>query len=137
MAKGRVFGKPKCVSLVLCDLCIEDTSTHNKTLVGLFNRITAANFPAVHPRMSVVFTLSGGHGEIPIEVVIRNLTEDQVVLTGEGTASFGNPLGELDVAIELRNVPIASTGTYVVEVLAGGEPIGSRRFSVETGEVKS
>jgi len=126
--------RPKCLALILCDLCIQDRKTKNKTLVGLFNGIVVAGIPAVFPRMTIVFTLVDGRGKVPVNVTIRDLSSDQKIFDAPGTAEFKDPLGELDVVIELRNVPFRRLGEYVVEVVAAGELLGSRRFSVRLVE---
>jgi hypothetical protein len=121
---------PQCVALIICELCIEDARTHNKTLVGLFNQMAVESVPALHPRITVVMSLVNGRGRVPITLAIKDLSHNEVLFKAEGTAEFKDPLGELDVVMEFRRVVFPKAGTYAIELFLAGELRASRRFGV-------
>lgn len=45
--------KPILKAMLLCDQTLVEEGTHKRTLIGLFDRIKAAQFPTAHPSMSV------------------------------------------------------------------------------------
>jgi mRNA interferase RelE/StbE len=54
--------KPEFLSLAICETVIEDKRTGNKTVVNIFDRISAPRFPLLFPRLTVFAALSGLHG---------------------------------------------------------------------------
>lgn len=45
--------KPILKAMLLCDQTLVEEGTHKRTLIGLFDRIKAAQLPTVHPSMSI------------------------------------------------------------------------------------
>ena len=45
--------KPILKAMLLCDHTLVEEGTHKRTLIGIFDRIQAAQVPMVHPAMSI------------------------------------------------------------------------------------
>ena len=48
----------------------------------------------------------------------------------DGEAHFANPLDVVDLVLQVRGLQLNEAGEHRVEVIVGGEPRGSRRFTV-------
>jgi len=63
--------KPSPIALVVCDALYQDQS--GKTaLVGLFNVLQAATFPATHPQMCIYAAVTDVHPNTSFRIVIEN-----------------------------------------------------------------
>jgi hypothetical protein len=120
---------PICVAIVICNEVIEDKWTNNKTLVGLFNNIAAAELPANHARMFLMVSLTDGRGEWPVNITIDSPSGNEI-FKAEGQMRFDDPIAVHDLVVEVRGLPLPEAGEYRVELLCGGRPLASRRFTV-------
>ena len=125
------FSKPTCLALILCDNVIEDKTTNNKSLIGLFNRIHARQLPVIHPRMCIVISLSNGRGKVPIKLRISSLINDGDVFHATGEVEFNDPLAVCDLVFDLRQVPFKSEGAYAITVFYENTLLIERRFIVD------
>lgn len=121
---------PRCISIVICNEVIEDKQTGNKTLVSLFNQIDATTLPSRHARMFVVASLTDGLGKCPITIRVASLKSDREIARVEGEAEFQDPLGVVDLVVELRWLPLIEEGIHAVDVVADGSLLSTRRFFV-------
>jgi len=122
--------RPISVALVICNEVIEDKRTNNKTLVGLFNGIIVHGLPAMHPRMFIMASLTCGIGRWPLELRLVS-PNNEPILKMNSVIDFTDPNAVNDMVLELRNIPLVEEGQYIVDVLAGTEPIAERRFFVK------
>ena len=121
---------PRVIALILCEQIIEDKETNNKTLIGLFNRITTHKIPYAHPRIAILVSLVDGRGKVPISVRLVHVETEKEVFNLKGQADFKDPTETADLVLDIRGVPLNSTGLYAIEVLSHNELVGERRFSV-------
>lgn len=122
--------KPICVALVVCNEVIEDKRSGNKTLVGLFNGILTSSLPAVHPCMYLMASLTSGTGEWAFAFRIMAPSGSEVMRM-QDTVRLADPLLAHDLVVEVRNLPLEEAGVYFVDLLLAGQPILSRRFTVQ------
>jgi hypothetical protein len=125
--------KPECLALLLCEGVIEDSRTKNKTVLNMFNQISAAQFPAQHDRLCIFVSLTNGRGtsEVDVRVVRADLPPGEGVLVGmKGEVTFPDPLHVVELGLDIRRLVFPSAGTYDIEVLVDGEPLKRRRFAV-------
>ena len=121
--------RPFCIAIVICNEVIEDKTTSNKTLVSIFNTIGTPGVPCQHPRMFVMASLTDGRGRWPICFRITD-PSGATLMRMDGEAHFANPLDVVDLVLQVRGLQLNEAGEHRVEVLVGGEPRGSRRFTV-------
>ena len=128
------FEAPVCVAIVLCNDCIEDKRTNNKSLIGLFNAINVQTIPALHPRMVVLASLTNCSSNLSLQLFIRAPSGGEVAhIDAEFPAH--DPLAAYDIVFEFNGVLIQEPGTYNVDLLCDGSYLGGRRFDVMTNEV--
>ena len=121
--------QPQCIAIVICNEVIEDKTTSNKTLVSIFNTIGTPGVPCQHPRMFVMASLTDGRGRWPICFRITG-PSGGTLMQMDGEAHFANPLDVVDLVLQVRGLQLNEAGEHRVEVIVGGEPRGSRRFTV-------
>lgn len=110
---------------VACDYALIDQ--HGKlSVLGIFERIWVADFPAVHPRLHLVLRLKGRRTEIGEHPIVIRLVDDggREVLRGDGSVQIGEPpAGVLEVeagAVLSFDVPLERPGTYTFEIAVDG-----------------
>ena len=110
---------------VACDYALIDQ--HGKlSVLGIFERIWVASFPAVHPRLHLVLRLKGRRTEIGEHPIVIRLVDDggREVLRGDGSVQIGEPpAGVLEVeagAVLSFDVPLERPGTYTFEIAVDG-----------------
>jgi len=123
--------KPGLIALVLCDNIYHDASG-KAALIGLFNGISAARFPTVHPRMAVFVSLtslrSGMHGKLEI---VRSDNDEPIMAAQGQFPADSTPTDVLDMQFILNNIRFEEPGTYFVRFSGNGSPLAHRPFQVE------
>ncbi|NOT09290.1 MAG: hypothetical protein HOP28_13930 [Gemmatimonadales bacterium] len=114
---------------VLADYALIDQ--HGKlSVLGVFQHVWVAAFPAVHPRTHLVIRVRGRRTEIGLHPLsIRFLDESGAELVGgEGTVQFGEPpagVTEIEAgAVLVFDVPLPRAGTYAFEIEVDGQIAG-------------
>lgn len=106
---------------VLADYALIDQQG-KLSVLGIFQHVWVANFPAVHPRTHLVLRVRGRRTEIgEHRIRIRFVDDqDQELMGGEGTVQFGEPpAGVTEVeagAVLVFDVPLPRPGTYAFEI---------------------
>lgn len=123
---------------VCCDYAIIDRFG-KLSVLGIFQHIWVANFPAVHPRLHLVLRLKGKRTELGEHKVRIQLLdeEDREIITGDGTVSFAEPpAGVLEVeagAILMFDVPFQRAGRYRFEISVDDDVQTAVPLTVATG----
>lgn len=113
-------------------------------VLGIFDRIAAAEFPVVHPRMVFAFRVQadfadGGRG---FPVVVRMVDDDGGVLF-EAAGEINPPIvppGEFSTANQvftLVGLTFPRPGVYKFQVTVGAQPPHETEFAVSTPPMES
>ncbi|MDR3707643.1 MAG: hypothetical protein P4L33_05045 [Capsulimonadaceae bacterium] len=124
-----IVDSPLCVLLAICNDVIEDKTTNNKTLVNLFNGITAQSVPARHPKMCLVASITNIRSKVPVRFSVLGPSGSEV-LSANGEANGNNPLEVLDIVVQLLGFPLPEFGEYRIELTSGDKYLMSRKFTV-------
>jgi hypothetical protein len=107
-------------------------------VMGVFNRIWAKKFPAVHPEMRLVFRLEAGLAERGTDKVIevKLLDADAKVLQhlkGQFTVPAESPRPTIEIAqvLTFATVRFEKPGDYAFHILVGGDEKKTVPFFVE------
>ena len=122
--------KPMGISLMICDQVITETETNKKSLIGVFNSISAGQFPCRHPKICIFVSITGGHGKTKSRVCCINEKTGQTLFGAEGDIDFVNPNHVVEAVFEFNNVVFPAPGLHCIEVLSNGELVLQRRFAV-------
>jgi hypothetical protein len=120
---------PYCVALILCDTVLEDQRTSNKSLIGLFNQITAPVLPALHGQLFLVASLTSGRGtwEFSLQMTAPS---GKTLFSMRDTIPFDDPHAVHDIVVEVRNLTFEEEGVHFVDLFIGSRPLANRRFTV-------
>jgi len=106
---------------VLADYALIDQ--HGKlSVLGIFQHVWVAAFPAVHPRTHLVLRVRGRRSEVGDHPIRIRFVDDQgaELIGGEGTVHFGPPppgVTEIEAgAVLVFDVPFPRPGTYAFEI---------------------
>ena len=123
---------------VLADYALIDQ--HGKlSVLGIFQHVWVASFPAMHPRTHLVLRVRGRRSEIgqhPIRIRFLDDTGMEL-MGGEGTVQFGEPpagVTEIEAgAVLVFDVPLPRPGVFAFEIMVdSGAPT---RVTLSAGKV--
>jgi hypothetical protein len=97
-------------------------------LFRTFHAITTRIVPHRHPHLTVLCTLTGGHGQYPVEVAVVNARAMMDVAVSRSIVNSNNPLGITDAVTEFFDVLLPEPGKYWIEMRCQGEIIAQRPF---------
>ena len=106
---------------VLADYALIDQQG-KLSVLGIFQHVWVASFPAVHPRTHLVLRVRGRRTEIgEHRIRIRFVDDDgKELMGGEGTVQFGEPpagITEVEAgAVLVFDVPLPHPGSYAFEI---------------------
>ncbi len=110
---------------VIADYALVDQ--HGKlSVLGMFQHVWVAAFPAIHPRTHLVLRVRGRRTDIGTHGIrIRFVDEDNTeLLGGEGSVKFGEPAaGVTEVeagAVLVFDVPLPKPGEFAFEITLDG-----------------
>jgi hypothetical protein len=121
--------RPSVHFTIICDDVRQEVGG-KLSLMGLFENIYAAKFPAIHPRLAVVTEWLDGQGEF--EAVLRILSPDRKTVLRETSSRIkmnGGNIKHRDVSLHL-NVEFKTPGTYWIENFIDGELVQSVPLNV-------
>ena len=115
--------------LILCD-------GHAKVggkdcVLGVFNRIFVARFPATHDNCFLAFELWTAPGEHELAVKIQDSDGADLVQPLGPLKMTVSAAGQGSGAIQLRQLPLPKQGIYHFLMTVDGESIGVRELFVE------
>ena len=121
--------KPSPNFTIICDDVRQEVGG-KLSLMGLFENIYAAKFPAVHPRIAILTEWSGGQGEFGVKM--RIFSPDRKTIIRETVSKMtlnGVNYRHRDVSVHL-NVELKTPGTYWVENFLDDELMNSIPLNV-------
>ena len=121
---------PIVLSIDICDDIIRDEFSKKMSLIGLFSRIDARKFPAVHGSLHVYVSLTNGHKVYEGELRFVNDRDDTTVFSMKGKVPFRDPLQTVELNFGIKNLKFDRPGNYSVQFYCDGKRVGERRFIV-------
>lgn len=123
--------KPSPIALVICDNVYRE-SGGKTALVGLFNHITAARFPAKHSRLCVYASVTDVRPDTVFKLEIVNAETDHEVLSMRGPPPpQANPITVCDLIFELQDLVFPEPGRYDVRFWGNEHFLLQRPFEVK------
>jgi|ERR1019366_8428554 hypothetical protein len=124
---------PVAIGLSLCEQVVIEEKTHNVTLVNCFTHRALDYFPS-ETAFTVFALLTGGTGDVPLDVVVQELTELDDIYRISLTARFADPLQTIRCTVRIRDCEFPEPGQYVVSLRAGGEIVAERKLHLSLKE---
>jgi hypothetical protein len=119
---------PLGLAIVVCDQIIEDKLTSKKSLIGIFNQITAAKFPCTHPRVAVFVCLTEGRGNYGARLRIVHEETEAVVADLNGPIQFPDANAVVELNFDLVGLTFPKPGLYSIEFYCDDALVLERRF---------
>lgn len=112
--------EPDLLYTVLCDE-VRREDNGKWLLIGLFEQISAAQFPSHHPALCVINKWCNGQGAYRQQTRFVD-SGDRVIFEGEPLDFELKDLDSSFTAVQMfGGLPLEAPGRYFVEILLGGE----------------
>ena len=121
---------PVLLAILICDTVIDDKVTSKKSLIGIFNQVSAHEFPVRVQTLHLFVSLTDGRGEVQGQVrVVRSDTDEALADMG-GPIEFPHPRAVVEIDFGLHNLLFPEPGEYGFQFLCNGELLAERKFNV-------
>jgi len=104
---------PTGIAIVVCDNVYTD-SGGKRALVGLFNKISSSQFPAIHNRLCVFVSLTSLRLTTVCKLEIVHAETDEAIVEMQGPLPHDNPTTICDMVFELRGLQFPEPGKYFI-----------------------
>ena len=131
MAKKLDLSPPALLAAILCDQVIRDGSPVGKpSLIVVFTGISATKYTAVHPHMTLFVQVTNGHGRVKLIFRMIHVGEDdeEIQSPHELDVNFEDVRETKEFVVQIGPVKLKAPGEYRIQVFAGSELLGERRF---------
>lgn len=132
MEQPLIKEKPLALALIICDQIIVEEKTGKKTLIGIFNQIKVRQLPAVHRRMVVFVSVTGGRGDYDAKLRLSRDDQSNPEFELDAKITIPQPISVVEISFILENLHFTATGLYRFEFLCDDELIFSRMVAVES-----
>jgi len=121
----------KCISILLCERVYRIAGTPGHVIIiNAFHHLTMSKFPCKCGSMTVLYTVTDGHGEYAMTLSLSYAESGHEVGQWTVRQRMDNPLVVADVQLILNDVSLPAPGKYLFDLKCEGEPIASRPFYV-------
>lgn len=120
---------PRCKAILLCDQVIIDAVTKKHSIIGIFDRISAHQYPATIQPCYAFVQLVDGIGECDLRAEIHDLREDTILARLPPIRiPFPPRTNCANVIMGVVGLPLPHDGVYDFVVFAGDDVIDRQRF---------
>ena len=118
--------------MLICDYVITEHETGKKSLVGIFETISADQFPVVHHALSVYVKLTEANGNYRFQLDLVDLQNNQVLTKCEipNELKITNPLKSSELVFNLHGLKFPHAGEYEFQIFSNGRIFGQKTFLV-------
>lgn len=126
----------KNVKLNFAHVCENVIISEDKKLsvINIFNQIKASDFPAVHAKLSIVSSVSGGKGNYfeTIEIVNEKNGDDVIARAENKEVYIGEENGVTNFIANFTNLLFSSEGRYKIRIKIDGVILSEDNFILVT-----
>jgi hypothetical protein len=121
---------PIPLSMILCDMIIEDKKTSKKSLIGLFSTVTTAKVPCLLNRFGVFISLTEGIGEYACVLRCSFAEDNTQIGETKGQVRFMDRREVVEISLEVNGVSFPRYGDYRFDLYCEEELLISRVINV-------
>lgn len=121
---------PAINAMLICDQALVEEATAKSTLVGVFETISAFQFPARHGPLCVYAKVTDAEGSYRMRLELVRLEDLSVIGQGQFNATFGNRMGSAELVFQLYGLSFAEPGRYEFRLYANDRWMGSKALNV-------
>lgn len=123
--------RPTLKSMLVCDQIIEDVVTRKKTLVGLFERIAAPEFPTIHGSMGVFFQISDAEGPYEFAVELASIESNETLGVAKlPPAKIPSAAHTSNFALMFSGIKFERPGMHEFRLWCNGQVLGQHVLQV-------
>lgn len=118
---------PEVLALVVADYAYRDDESGKLSILGIRSLIGASSFPLEHPQLSAYVALINGRGMVTMEIQLIDTDEErETIARGEAELTFPDPLTEVELVFDLRQVIFPAAGEYRLQLRCDGHFLRER-----------
>lgn len=121
---------PALNAMLVCDLVIREEVTGKTSLIGIFENVSAHQFPAQCGFLSVYVKLGDAQGEYGIRLELVQLEDLRVIGRGQFRATFGDRMIPAELIFQIGNLVFEGRGHYEFRLYANDRWVGSKSLNV-------
>jgi Family of unknown function (DUF6941) len=129
-AEIRRAPTPVVYAVLICDYTIRDGETGKASVVGIFDKISAVEFPAFHSGLFVYVNMADAEGEYTMALELLRSDTMTRIGYGEQRVTYTDRLVGAELFFDLRGLVFDEPGQYEFRVHANGLHIGGKPFRV-------
>lgn len=108
---------PVLVAALVCDAAAIDPATNKRSLIGIFQQVTASRVPANLPAcLYFKFTDAEGGYDIKVRFVQVASGKPLAELSRNTAITINSRLDSIDMALPLPTIPLPEAGTYEFQI---------------------
>jgi hypothetical protein len=112
---------PKVKAFLLCDQAIQSVDGKH-SVIGVFQRIHAAEYPVFHHRFGIYIRLGEMRGEYSLSVKFVDPDSEKTLAEAKLQGiNHDRPLDDFESSVNLPGLEIPHPGTFEVRLFANGE----------------
>ncbi len=123
--------KPILKAMLLCDTTIVEEGTRKRTLIGLFDRIKAVQFPTTHASMSIYVQFREIEGVFDFSLELFDVSEgktlNKAVIKNFKVSDFSR---DCELVFNLLSVRFEHAGEYEFRIYVNDFIFGQKSFHV-------
>ena len=126
--------KPILKAMLLCDMTIVEERSRKRSLIGLFDSIGSAQFPTVHPAMSVYVQFREIEGVFDFTLELMDLEEEKVLNKAMiKRFQVQDKSRDCELVFNLMAVKFDHPGDYEFRIFVNDAVFGQKSFKVLKG----
>lgn len=121
---------PALNAMLICDQALVEEATAKSTLIGVFETVSAFQFPARHGPLCVYAKLTDAEGDYRIRLELVRLEDLSPIGRGRFTATFHNRMHASELIFQLYGLAFPEPGRYEFRLFANDRWVGSKTLNV-------
>ena len=131
MSERDIAVKPILKAMLVCDQTIVEEGTHKRSLIGLFDRVKAQQFPTVHGSMSVYVQFREIEGVFDFTLELYDLAEDKTLHKAVVNRFHVKERSrDCELVFNLLSVRFMHPGEYEFRIFVNDSIFGQKSFLV-------
>ncbi len=115
-------------AFLLCDSMMRDAETGKSIISGVFDRIWAEKYPALHASLSVYFRFILPVAKSTFKMQLDFITPSGLRQSMPELPGSAGPRGIAEGAISIQGLPLPEPGDYTFELLIDGRRVAGYRL---------
>jgi hypothetical protein len=103
---------PEVKAFLIADQVIQEKGTNKWSVIGVFDRVAAKQFPTSRPTLGIYIKLADVQGRLDLALEFRD-AQDRILNKLEGIkVETSGPVGTIDLGFQTFNLGIPAAGKY-------------------------